>query len=296
MKLTPDIRGTFRKLLKKGLTVTRIAQLFDTTRQTVYRWVKRAKHVGREYFNDRPRKPKESKITVEVEVSILELRNSLSWGTARIQQGLYKLPEFMKESMPCVVQGVWLSRSAINNVLKKHGINGYPRKHSSWKFFRAKETDELWQIDIKGPYRVQGRKYWFLVCIDDYSRFLVLAEQFSHDLKTNDITALLEKMDKLPKSILSDHGSQFKEKWERWCKEHGIEPLFAHPYYPQDKGKVERTIQNLNREFIYQLRRFPGWLDGGVDEYQEWYNNSRFHRGINAMPAELYGCNVGNFT
>jgi len=124
----------------------------------------------------------------------------------------------------------------------------------------------------------------------------VLAEQFSHDLKTNDITALLKKLDKLPKSILSDHGSQFKERWERWCKEHGIEPLFAHPYYPQDKGKVERCIQNLNREFIYQLRRFPGWLDGRVDEYKEWYNNSRFHRGINAMPAELYGCNVGNFT
>ena len=55
MRLSPDIRGIFRKLVGKGLTVTRIAQLFDTTRQTVYRWLKRGKHVGREYFNDKPR-------------------------------------------------------------------------------------------------------------------------------------------------------------------------------------------------------------------------------------------------
>lgn len=295
MRLSPDIRGTFRKLVKKGLTATRIAQLFDTTRQTVHRWLKRCKHVGREYFNDKPRKPRASKVTVEVEVSILALRNTFGWGTARIQQGLYKLPDFMLDSIPCI-QGVWLSRAAINNVLMKHGINGYPHNYKRWKFFRAKNPDELWQIDIKGPFTVHGKKYWFLVCIDDYSRFLVIAEQFEHELTTREITALLEKQHNKPKAILSDHGTQFQEQWKKWCKEHGIEPHFAHSSYPQDKGKVERCIQNLNREFVYQLRKFPNWLKGKVQEYKEWYNNSRFHRGVNAMPAELYECNVGNFT
>ena len=40
-----------------------------------------------------------------------------------------------------------------------------------------KSPDELWQIDFKGPFSVGGKKYWFLVCIDDYSRFIVSAEQ-----------------------------------------------------------------------------------------------------------------------
>ncbi|MBS7633551.1 helix-turn-helix domain-containing protein, partial [Candidatus Bathyarchaeota archaeon] len=39
MRLSSDIRGVFRRLFKKGLTVTRIAELFDITRQTVYRWL-----------------------------------------------------------------------------------------------------------------------------------------------------------------------------------------------------------------------------------------------------------------
>jgi len=54
----------------------------------------------------------------------------------------------------------------------------------------------------------------------------------------------------LPKDILSDHGSQFKEQWKKWRCERRVEVYFAHPSHPQDKGKVERCIQNLNGEFI----------------------------------------------
>jgi transposase InsO family protein len=143
---------------------------------------------------------------------------------------------------------------------------------------------------------VQGKKYWFLVCIDDYSRFLVIAKQFDHDPTTKDVMALLERQKRRPKQILSDHGKQFKEDWKEWCGRHGVGVLFAHPSYPQDKGKVERCIQNLNREFVYHLRRFPGWLKGKLGEYREWFNHQRFHRGVKAFPADLYECNVRNLT
>jgi transposase len=85
LRLTPSIRGLFGKFVKKGLTVTRIAELFDTTRQTMHRWLKRAKHLSRKYFKDKPRKLKPSKITDEVELPILALRNTFKWGIARIQ-------------------------------------------------------------------------------------------------------------------------------------------------------------------------------------------------------------------
>ena len=288
-RLSPDIRALCKKLVKKGLKISQVAELLDTTRQTVYKWLKRGNHVGREYYRDMPRKPKESKVTIEVEISILALRNTFGWGTARIQQALQSLPKYIKESLPFVVQGVNLSRQMINNVLKKHGINGYRRKHNAWKFFRAKEPDELWQIDIKALFTVHGKKYWFLVCIDDYSRYLLLAEQFNHEPTTDEVIECLERIDRKPRNILSDNGSQFKEKWKRWCKSRGIKALFAHPHYPQDKGKVERAIRNLNQEFVYHLRRFPEWLDGRIKEFREWYNNSRFHRGIGDFPARLYG-------
>lgn len=288
MRFTPDVRAFIRKLWKKGKKVKEIAEFFGTTRKTIYRWVDRPKHVGREYYTDRPRKPKQGKITVNVEVSILGLR-SLGWGTARIQQGLYKLPKYMLDSLPFdCTQGIKLSRQSINDILTKHGANGYQRTQKSWKFFRANSPDELWQIDLKGPYTVQGKKYWFIVCIDDYSRFLLLSEQLGHCPTTKEITSLLDKLDSKPKSILSDNGGQFKDQWISWCNQNKINPLFAHPYYPQDKGKVERTIRNISEEFIYLLRKFPSWLSGKIDDYRHWFNNGRFHRGIKEFPSKLY--------
>ena len=295
MRLDPSVRGLFTKLVKKGLTVTKIADLLDITRQTVHRWLKRARHVGREHYRDKPREPRRSKITEKVELSILALRNMFKWGTARIQQGLRKLPVFMREETSCV-QGVRLSRESINNVLTRHGLNGYPHRYERWRFFRAGEPDELWQIDFKGPYRVHGRRCWFLVCIDDFSRYLVAARRFDHDPSTVEVTSLLGRLRRRPGSILSDHGPQFKEEWRRWCAGSGIMPLYAHPSYPQDKGKVERCIQSLNREFVYLLGEFPGWLRGKLERYREWFNNSRYHRGVKAVPAELYKCNVGDLT
>ena len=295
VRFSPEMRAVFRQLWKKGLTISEIARLFDTSRRTVQRWLKRAKHRGRESFRDRPRAPKGSKITVEVEVSILALRNTYRWGTARIRQGLFCLPGRTRDAVNCV-QGVRLSRAAINGVLRKHGISGYLSGGEGWKFFRAKKPDELWQIDLKGPFRVHGRKLWFLVCIDDYSRYLLLAEQFTHSPSTSEITGILEGIGRKPGKILSDNGGQFQVQWRGWCREQRIEPLFAHPYYPQDKGKVERAIRNVSEEFIYQTRRYPEWLNGGLGEYREWHNHSRFHLGVNAYPADLYGCNLGKFT
>jgi transposase InsO family protein len=63
-----------------------------------------------------------------------------------------------------------------------------------------------------------------------------------------------------PLYFLTDN-NLFKEEWDKWCKANGIEPLYAHPYYPQDKGKIERAIRNFVEEFVYLLKKFPEWLD-----------------------------------
>jgi transposase-like protein len=110
-----NIRGLQGRLAEKGLAVTRITDLFDTTRQTVHRWLKRARHVGREYFKDKPRTPKSRKVTADVEVPILALRKTFKWGTARIQQGLYRLSSIVKEVVHCV-QGTRLLLETANNI------------------------------------------------------------------------------------------------------------------------------------------------------------------------------------
>ena len=98
----------------------------------------------------------------------------------------------------------------------------------------------------------------------------------------------MQKLNVKPEKILSDNGGQFKEQWKKWCAENKTEPLFAHPYYPQDKGKVERTIRNLAEEFVNLLSKFKHWIHGRLEEWRVWFNEKRFHRGIKDCPSNLY--------
>ena len=282
MRLSPEKRSLVADAVQRNININRIAEVFGVSIPTVRRWGKRKR------FSDRSRKAKQSKVTFEVELAILAMRTLFSWGTARIQQGLYSLPDYAKEALQNTVCMVSLSRSAINNILTKHKLNGYRKKHKQWKFFRAEKPDELWQLDLKGAFTLQGKKYYWLVCIDDYSRYMLLAEQLDHVPSTMEITTLLSQLPAKPENILTDNAKMFAKQWEQWCKSNNIKPLFAHPYYPQDKGKVERTIRNITEEFINLLTKFPNWINGKICEYLQWFNNSRFHRGIGTTPAKLY--------
>lgn len=243
-------------------------------------------------MKDKPRN-KKRKITERIETAILFMRVMFRWGTARIQQGLMSLPTFMRAEMQNCPQGIELSRTAINNVLQAHHLNGFEREQKAWKFFRAKEPNELWQLDLKGPFTVQGKRYWFLVCIDDYSRYIICAEQFEHMPNVREILAVIQPAIKQfhPGNILTDN-SPFSEGWAELLAEQGIKAVFAHPHYPQDKGKVERCIRNLAEEFVNLLLKFPHWLAGKLQEWVQWYNNRRYHRGIRGYPATLFNVNL----
>jgi transposase InsO family protein len=291
----PETRKQMVCAVRRTKNKSLVAWVFGVARKTVQTWCKRAHHRGSESFRDRRQETKKRKITEDVESAILAMRIAFEWGTGRLRQGLISLPDFAREAIEKLIgkkiPSVRLSRTAINDVLAKHGLNGYHKTSKAWKFFRAKKPDELWQLDLKGPFRVHGKKFWIVVCVDDYSRYLILCELFERCPATQDILCLLDRRiaetGRNPEKILTDNGGQFKESWEKSLRKQGIEPLFAHPYYPQDKGKVERTIRNISEEFVKLLKKFPQWL-GRLSEYKAWYNLKRLHRGIMDYPARLY--------
>ena len=284
MRLNPEQRRLLGKLSRTNIPKKLLMVAFSVSRKTVWFWEKQNLH----YVSDLPTANRKFKITVETEITIIAFRNNFGYGTARIQQRLFCAPDFELEQMEIKVQGVELSRQSINEILKKWGINGYRRKNKkSWKFFRAKYANELWQLDLK-RFKFQGKKYELLVCIDDYSRFILLLHVFDHSPNISEISEamkfLVEKYH--PEKILTDN-NPFQDSWERWCASMNVEALFAHPYYPQDKGKVERTIRNITEEFIDLLTHFSMFFER-IQEYKEWFNDKRYHRGVKDYPARLF--------
>ncbi len=283
MRLKSEQRLLLGKLARTSVHKKVLMESFSVSRTTVWFWGRQNLH----YAGDLPRANRRYKITIETEIMIIALRNNFGYGTARIQQRLFCAPDFELEQMEIKIQGIKLSRQAINKILKKWGINGYKNKREkSWKFFRAKYANELWQIDLK-EFKFCGKKYYLLVCIDDYSRFILCLTLFNHCPTTKELTSTLDDLKFKPEKILFDNGGQFREQWKSWCIKNKIEPKSAHPYYPQDKGKVERTIRNITEEFIDLLHNFPKFFFR-MEEYRIWFNEKRFHRGVKNYPADLY--------
>jgi transposase InsO family protein len=91
-----------------------------------------------------------------------------------------------------------------------------------------------------------------------------------------------------PEKILTDN-NPFQDSWKEWCTENKIEAIFAHPYYPQDKGKVERTIRNIAEELLNLVVIFRHLVSKSeMSDWIEWFNEKRFHRGIKGFPVDLY--------
>jgi len=297
--LTPEIRSLIIKAYRRGHRVKDIADMFDVHRWTVWKWVKRTRHPGRKNLKDRSKKPhvRHRKITPIVEEAILLLRDRFNWGTYRIKINLLSPPQYIRYFLETVRGYPWrpidLSRQGINNVLKKHRRNGSPYKKTKkdWKFFRANSPNDMWQIDIRGPFLLNGERFKALVILDDYSRYLLSAGLFKSittEVVTQQLNHCIETYSE-PESILSDNGPQFREQFENWCNQDDrqIEVVHAPPFYPQCKGKIERCIRNFNEEYIRLNKVFenPQTL---LEEYQEWYNNERYHLGIDDCPANIF--------
>lgn len=285
MRLKPEQRRLIGNWVKLKISIKLIAVFLSCSRQTIWYWknqdLRTRFDIVRNY---------KSKITIEAEITILFLR-SLGYGCARIQQRLNSAPEIEIKQTKIFVQGLEVSRQTVYKVLKKHKLNGYHNKRNQkvWKFFRAKYANELWQLDMK-EFKFEGKKYYFVVCIDDYSRYLLCVKLFDHTPNIPEICQtilpLIEKNH--PEKILTDN-NPFKDSWKKWCKEHKIEAVFAHPYYPQDKGKVERAIRNIAEELINIITIFHKLLSGDeVLGWINWFNEKRFSHGVKNYPANLY--------
>jgi len=283
-RLTPNERVLASKMKRQGIAIKIIIEIFNCSRQTIWYWsiqdLRTRFNIVRTY---------ESKITIDAEITILFLR-SLGYGCARIKQRLFKAPEIELKLTDVYIQNLEVSRQAVYNVLKKHKLNGYSSKKNqkAWKFFRASCPNELWQLDLK-EFKFEGRKYYFIVCIDDYSRSLLCLQLLDHCPTTNEITSVLQKINIKPKTILTDNGGQFKEQWKLWCRKEGIEAKFAHAYYPQDKGKVERANRNITEELINIILKFCRLLtQKEVETWRIWFNECRVNLRTKACPADLY--------
>jgi len=197
----------------------------------------------------------------------------------------------------------FLKRSTLQDRLREEGYSRaqmklYQKPGVAARRFARTERNDMWQADIKlsGYLKIDGKpkEIFFVGFIDDATRYIVHGEfydSFDQSIVEDCLRKAILK-EGLPQRLLFDNGKQFRNKWmDRACAILGIKLIFAAPYSPEVKGKIERfnrTIDAfLDEADLKQARSlsefnalFNVWL-------AECYHNKE-HSGIGATPESAY--------
>ena len=108
-----------------------------------------------------------------------------------------------------------------------------------------------------------------------------------------------------PNEILADNGTQFRNilgdlgtKYSRLLESLGIKPIFAKPYHPQTKGKLERWFGTVKQMFLiearFHVKNNPECtladFNQMLEDWVSWYNTEKPHRNLPNKwpPAKIF--------
>ena len=274
-----------------GANVSGLCREFGVSRRTGYRWLDRYRAAGSlRGLSERSRRPHTSpdRTSTEVEARVMALRERYDWGGRKLQVLLKR-------------EGIALSESTINRILKRRGLIAPWRSHQpAVQRFERQRCNELWQMDFKGDYRLGRGRCYPLSLLDDHSRYVVGLHAVA-GLDTATVRrCLVNTFERygVPEAILMDHGipwwgnsnARGLTRVSVDLLRQNIQLCFSGVRHPQTQGKVERFHRTLSDEL--RRRNIPNTIDAfqvRLDQFRELYNQIRPHEALHmAVPGQAY--------
>jgi len=153
-----------------------------------------------------------------------------------------------------------ISRSTLQRHLHGRGFGSgqmklYTKKGAAARRFQKSQRCMLFQGDIKyGPYLPIGKngakkQVYLSAFIDDATRFIVSAKFYENQqvaIIEDTLRTAIMQVGK-PDAIYVDNGKQYRSGWlKSACSILGVKLLFARPYHPEGKGKIEAFNRRLD--------------------------------------------------
>jgi transposase InsO family protein len=277
--------------LSEGSNVSELCRRFGISRQTGYKWLRRAAVAG-EDFRDRSRRPKRSpeRTAADVEMAILSVRDGHpAWGARKIAHCLGR-------------DGIAApAASTVHAVLRRHGrVVAGPGLHKAAERFEKPRPNQLWQMDFKGQVKLSSGSWVHpLTVIDDHSRYALCLRACPNE-RTETVRAALSAAFRtygLPDAFYVDNGNPWgnagQERWTRlgvWLLKLGVDLIHSRPYHPQGRGKNERFHRTLKAE-VLAFERFADIprMQKAFDSWRVVYNSERPHQALDMrVPASCY--------
>lgn len=280
-----------------GSPVGEVAARYGTSRQSLHTWRRRFEQEGMPGLADRSRRPSSSpgRLSAQVEAAICDLRRQYPrWGARRIAFELGR------------DGGQGPSRASVHRVLARNGmVAAQEQQHArTYRRWQREAPMQLWQLDLIGGVPLaDGREAKLLTCVDDHSRFGVLAAVVAVPSGRAVCAAFTTAMRRygVPFEVLTDNGKQFTGRhtrpqpvevlFERICRENGILQRFTKIRSPTTTGKVERFHKTIRRELLDHVAPFESLpaAQAALDAWLHTYNHQRPHQSLDmATPASRF--------
>jgi transposase InsO family protein len=197
-----------------------------------------------------------------------------------------------------------LDHNAVDALLAELGAARPSARRPRGPRYERSRPDELWHIDIKGPFFLQRAKgdytkVWIVGLVDDHSRFLIGLRVLPRPA-TEPILAWLRDCFELvgvPLEVMSDNGSPFATwmpgvltLFGRTLAELRIRHIRTQVNSPWTNGKIERFWGVLQAELLdRELFPTPEAADAALMRFALYYDYHRLNGAIGwRTPAERW--------
>ncbi len=188
--------------------------------------------------------------------------------------------------------GIEINKDVVRRVLAKHYRPEPGAGGPSWLSFLGHSKDSLWSVDLFRCESLILKTHWVMVVMDQYSRriigFAVQAGILDGPAVCRLFNHVISDQPSLPRYLSSDHDPLYEfQRWKANLRILEVREIKTVPYVPLSHPFVERLIGTIRREFLDLV---PFWsahdLQRKLQEFQDFYNRDRVHRGLGGQPPE----------
>jgi transposase InsO family protein len=285
------------KWLSGEYTLTELSRVFEVSRKTLYKWIRRYQADQDSGLQERSSRPfvMPAATPAELVADILTAKSQHEhWGARKVLAWLSsRYPERK-----------WPAASTTNEILKRHGLVHTRRKRHrtapySEPFLRSTAPNEVWCADFKAQFRLgTGELCYPLTLSDSYSRYLLGCWGMEHPayLPTRSYFEIAFQTYGLPSAIRTDNGAPFASvglgglsRLAVWFIKLGIRPARIEKGHPEQNGRHERMHRTLKAEAVNPPRKNHGEQQRAFDRFRAYYNNERPHEALGQKPpASIY--------
>jgi putative transposase len=293
---TMDLRVRLIQDYEDGYSVSALAEIYEVSRNTVYKWLERHAAEGAAGLADRSRAPLHSpaKLSEEMIARIVAARHRWNWGPRKLRVKLSQAQPLMG----------WPAVSTIAEVLNRAGLTHRrtPRVRTppyAQPFAAVDQANQTWCADFKGWFHTaDGTRCDPLTITDAHSRYLLRCH-IVPKADTTHVAAIFDAAFRefgLPLVIHTDNGVPFASRATgglsrvsmRWVRL-GIVPERSRPASPQDNGRHERMHSTLKQSTLRPPERNPRRQQAAFDRFQQEFNQQRPHEALDDQtPASCY--------